>query len=92
MASTTIDASLMKVFLTSTGYIALCSNQLGADDEADLFGSNGKIPPRPLSDLIQDMLADLQGAPEASDTLEIRHLETELKSSLSYVQDALKRT
>ena len=91
MASTTIDASLLKVFLTSTGYIALCSNQLGAADEAALFGSTGKIPPRPLSDLIQDMLADLQSAPEPSDTSEIRHLETELKSSLSYVQDAFKR-
>lgn len=92
MASAHIDASLLTMFLTSTGYIALCSNQLGDADEAVLFGSNGKIPPRPVSDLIQDMLSDMRAAPQAGDASDLRHLETELKSSLSHVQDALKWT
>ena len=92
MASTYIDGSLLKVFLTSTGYIALCSNQLGDADEAVLFGSDGKIQPRPVSDLIQNMLSDMRAALRAAEASDLRHLETELKSSLSHVQNALKRT
>ena len=91
MASTYIDGSLLKVFLTSTGYIALSSNQLDATDEAALFGSSGRIPPRAVSDLIRDMLGDMQAAPQADDASDLRHLETELTSSLSQIQDALKR-
>lgn len=91
MASTYIDGSLLTVFLSSTGYVALCSNQLGAADEAALFGTHGKVPPRRLSDLIQTMLLDMNAAPQTDDVSELRHLETDLKSSLSHVQDALKR-
>lgn len=90
MASTTIDASLMKVFLTSTGYIALCSNQLDQTDEAALFGSNGKIPPRPLADLVQDMLSDLKITREPSDVSDLIKLERALEQSLEDVQSAIR--
>ena len=91
MASTYIDSSLLSVFMTSTGYVALCSNQLGLAEEARLFGTKGMCPPRAISDLVKDMLSESQSAPQVSDADDLRHLETELKQSLSHIQDALKR-
>jgi hypothetical protein len=90
MASTYINGSLLKVFLTSTGYIALCSNQLDQADEAALFGSYGKIPPRPLADLVQDMLSDLKIAHEHGDVSDLIKLERALEQSLQDVQSAMR--
>ena len=91
MASTYIDSSLLTVFMTSTGYVALCSNQLNDADEARLFGSNGLLPPRSLSTLVSDMLKDLPSAPHQTDKEDIMALERELHDSLVLARSALKR-
>ena len=91
MASANIDASLLTVFLTSSGYIALCSNQLDDADEARLFGSNGRLPPQSLSTLVADMLNGTSSAPHRTDKQDLESLERELHESLALVHSALKR-
>lgn len=89
MAGTHIDASLLTVFMTSTGHIALCSNQLNYADEAKVFGSTGAYPPRAVSDLIDEMLAHMKTAPSDDDLNELAELERSLKYCLGRIRAAM---
>jgi hypothetical protein len=89
MASTYIDGSLLKVFLTSTGYIALCSNQLGKDDETCLFGTNGSVPPVSFDELIKDMLLATKIEFTKDDVRDLNILIKRLRASADLIETSL---
>lgn len=89
MARHFINGSLLQVFLTSTGYVALSSQQMNKESEAALFGSDGDVPPKKFSVLVNDMLAGLKTAPSNDDADDLAALRSELEISLERVNAAI---
>ncbi|NNE39540.1 MAG: hypothetical protein HKN36_00445 [Hellea sp.] len=91
MASAHIDASLLTVFLTSTGFIALCSNQLNEAQEAATFGSTGAVPPQSMVTLLDDLLTSTQNYSEPSDLQDLTDLRDVLSGGVTKIDAYLAK-
>lgn len=91
MAQETVHIPNMRMFLTHTGYVALECDELSATEEVNLFGDNGPMAPRRLSDLVVEMLTTLGETPDDEDEARLRLAAEDLKSSLKQVESAISR-
>lgn len=91
MAQETVHIPTMRMFLTHTGFVALECDELTATDEVNLFGDNGPIAPRRISDLVAEMLSTLAETPDDDDKAGLNLAAADLKASLTQVETAISR-
>ena len=91
MAQETVHIPTMRMFLTHTGFVALECDELTATDEVRLFGDDGPIAPRRISDLVAEMLMTLAEAPDDEDAAGLKLAAEDLKVGLAQVESAISR-
>lgn len=91
MRETRIAIETLRVFLTSTGFVALDAENMDADDLLAYFGPNGLTPPRSLVELVTDTLDMMSAAPDVTDAAHLRALADALSASLTKVERLIAR-
>lgn len=91
MAQETVYIPTMRMFLTHTGFVALECDELTATDEVNLFGDDGPMAPRRISDLVAEMLTTLAEAPDDEDAAGLKLAAEDLKAGLTQVETAISQ-
>ncbi|MEL7539919.1 MAG: hypothetical protein AAGJ51_03365 [Pseudomonadota bacterium] len=84
-----LKVSHLSLHITSTGYVALRSDELDIETDYALFGSNGLLPPQTILSLTQRLLKTINTAPDTSDAADLRLFAENLKASLAQVETTL---
>lgn len=91
MTEPRLKASTLSLHITSTGYVGIDSGQLDMNAEMALFGPDGVVPPKSILYLTQNLLEQINAAPDPSDAADLRLFAKDLKASLAQVETTLAR-
>lgn len=91
MRQSTFDLENASLILTSTGFVAVYVEDMGMEEQAELFGSDGVLPPQSLSQLVDDLLKTILATPDSSDAARLRSLANDLKASSEKVEMILSQ-
>lgn len=84
-----VDVGRLRVFMTQSGFVALDSEDLSAEENARLFGDDGVCRPVALNTLVSEMLATQTAAFGEADAAALTGLADSLQSCLDNVGSAL---
>lgn len=84
-----IDPKDLRIYLLPDGGVGLECITISPAENLSLFGDKGVRPPRQIEDLVDECLQLVADIPDAPDRNALRHLATDLKSSLAKVEMAL---
>lgn len=91
MTAPMIDPTRVNLFITSTGYVGLECDDLGADDQLALFGPEGVCPPRAFDDLLDILLAQIEKTPAPHDAERLGRFVQMLEHALFKTKTAAGR-
>lgn len=89
MSETDFENTALDVFVTTSGYIGVMSSQLDAASEQDVFGASGLLPPKPLTLLVETMVAATSSFPDSTDLSDLKACQLQLEASLQIIQNRL---